>query len=86
MSIKVNGVKKLTELTAATTINDSDVFMIETSSGSRKVTGAVLKTLISNTVTVPDVDGTLSVSGDAADAKIVGDLIKDIQDDMVTDV
>ena len=56
MSIKVNGAKKITDLTAATTINDADVFMIETSSGSRKVTGSALKTLINNTTNTA-VDG-----------------------------
>jgi len=48
LAIKVNGIKKITNLTAASTINDADVFMIETTSGSRKVTGATLKTIINN--------------------------------------
>ena len=47
-AVKVNGIKKITDLTAATTINDADVFMVETTAGSRKVTGATLKTLINN--------------------------------------
>jgi hypothetical protein len=74
LSIKVNGVKKITDLTAASTINDADVFMIETTSGSRKVTGATLKTLINNLT--PDVDATLSTTGQAADAKVTGDAIQ----------
>lgn len=76
LSIKVNGVKKITNLTAASTINDADVFMIETTSGSRKVTGAVLKTLINNLA--PDIDATLSTTGQAADAKATGDAIQAI--------
>ena len=63
--------------------------MIETTSGSRKVTGAALKSLINNTVTVPTVDNTLNVSGAAADSKTVGDILSGIQDDLdnvVTDV
>lgn len=48
LATKVNGIKKITNLTDASTINDADVFMIETTSGSRKVTGAILKTIINN--------------------------------------
>lgn len=77
LSIKVNGIKKITNLTAASTINDADVFMIETTSGSRKVTGAVLKTLINNLA--PDIDATLSTTGQAADAKATGDAIQAVQ-------
>lgn len=76
MGIKVNGTKKITDLAAVTAINDTDLFIIETASGSRKVTGATLKTLINDLV--PDIDATLSITGQAADAKATGDAIQAI--------
>lgn len=81
MSIKVNGTKKITNLTAATTINDADVFMIETSSGSRKVTGTVLKTLINSLAqTKADgaADGVVDIIGaefDANESYSAGDYV-----------
>ena len=67
-AIKVNGTRKITDLTAATTINDADALMVETSSGSRKVTGATLKELINDGVVdgieviAPEFDSTLNYS------------------------
>lgn len=67
-AIKVNGTRKITDLTAATTINDADALMIETSSGSRKVTGATLKELINDgvvdgiSIIAPEFDSTLNYS------------------------
>lgn len=67
-AIKVNGTRKITDLSAATTINDADALMVETSSGSRKVTGATLKELINDgvvdgiSIIAPEFDSTLNYS------------------------
>ena len=57
MATNVNGIKKITDLTSASAIADTDVLMIETSSGSKKVTGATLKAETGvQTVTVSGTD------------------------------
>ena len=77
MSIKVNGIKKLTDLTAVSTINDADVFMIETSSGSRKVTGATLKSLINSAAdsVSSDIQGVIAGEFDATESYVTGDYV-----------
>ena len=76
-SIKVNGTKTISDLAAVTAINDADVFLIEVGGVTKKVTGATLKSLIASET--PAVDNTLSITGDAADAKAVGDLTQIMQ-------
>ena len=57
MATNINGAKKITDLTSASAIADTDVLMIETSSGSKKVTGATLKAETGvQTVTVSGTD------------------------------
>ena len=79
-SIKVNGTKTISDLAAVTAINDADVFLIEVGGVTKKVTGATLKGLIASET--PAVDNTLSIMGDAADAKAVGDLTQIMQNDI----
>ena len=76
-SIKVNGTKTISDLAAVTAINDADVFLIEVGGVTKKVTGATLKSLIA--ASAVNVDNTLSVSGDAADSKVVGDLAQSLE-------
>ena len=76
-SIKVNGTKTISDLAAVTAINDADVFLIEVGGVTKKVTGATLKSLIA--ASAVNVDNTLSVNGDAADAKATGDAILSAQ-------
>ena len=57
MATNVNGIKKITDLSPVSSIADTDSFMIETSSGSKKVTGATLKAETGvQTVTVSGTD------------------------------
>ena len=50
MAVRVNGVKTISELASASTINDSDLLVLETSGGTKKVAGSVLKNYVFTTV------------------------------------
>ena len=50
MSVIINGIKKITELPLASAIGSTDTLIVETSGGTKKVSGTYLKNLINNNI------------------------------------
>lgn len=71
--------KRVSDLTAATEVSDSDIFVMEQGGAAKKATAALLKTIFGGGETGVSVDNTLTVAGAAADAKATGEKIGTVE-------
>lgn len=73
--------KKVSELTEATEVSAADLFVMEQGGEAKSVTGAVMAAAFGGSGSA-SVDNTLTVSGAAADAKVVGDIMQVLAKDI----